>query len=261
MTFIISDLPMTDPGDAPYVPNLTRNLYMNFNAGMDAPNNNAVVENLTFRGNAPLLDRTFNKKRGSLLAYPVSVGGSDPHIQFDGGSAISNSNDPGGTGPYATISNNLTLAIRVKVNNWTPPSGDTAGFIRGVSARSAGIRYGTSGTEGSLRVSGGVIVSGSPAPSVILQTDVKTDIWATLIASYSDTLPTLFLAGNADPVATPLTAGTNIQGIGFGSAVNNAITAAAKFGMSHFAMWDRALTAEEMVLARDLWNNGMDIQS
>lgn len=261
MTFYVSGSAMTEPGDAPYVPNLTRNLYMNFSAGLDAPNNNAVVESLVFRGNAPLPDRTFNKKRGTLLAYPVSVGGTDPHIQFDGGSAISNSNDAGGTGQYATVANNLTLAIRVKVNNWVPPSGDTAGFIRGVSARSAGIRYGTPGVEGSIRVSGGVIVSGFPAPSVVLQTDVKTDVWATLIASYSDTLPTLFLAGSADPVETTLTAGTNIQGIGFGSAVNNAITAAAKYGMSHFAMWDRSLTALEMTLVRDLWGSGLDIQS
>jgi len=256
MTFIISNSAMTNPGDAPYIPSVARNLYMNFNAKLDAPNNGAVIESLVFRGSAPILDRTFNKKRGNVLTFPKSIGGSTPYIQFDGTNTLANSNDNGGTGSYKTIENNITIAFRLRVNDWSYPSGGTAGFIRGVSNRTASVRQGSTNTEGLITIAGGLPV----AKTINEQTDLKTGQWGVLIISYSSTESNILLAGSGSTKAFAMEAGTSLQGFGFGSTNAAAATAASNFDLSHFAIWDRSLSADEMILARDIWEAGGDFQ-
>jgi len=260
MTFFVSDSAMTNPGNAPYVPNLTRNLYMNFNASIDAPNNNASVESLMFRGNAPLLDRTFNKKRGALLNYPASVAGSESYLKFNGAAAIANSNDNGGTGAYRTLENNISIAMRMRVNNWTNPAGGTAGFIRGVSNRSASIRSGSANSPGSMSLTGGPAQAGVSPTTTTVQTDLGTGSWAVVVVVYSPGGNKILAGQAATPALFSMPSGTNLQGFGFGSTTNNSITEAANFDLSHFALWDRALTVDEMILARDIWEAGRDFQ-
>jgi len=250
----VSNLAMTDPGDAPFVPNLQRGLFMNFNARLDAPNNDQVVSKITTRGSAPTLDRTFDKKRGTTFTFPVSVGGADPFLQFAGTQSLANSNMEGSvSNPYVLLSNELSIAMRVRIHDWTGPS--TAGFLRGVVSRTAALRPGSAGEEGTF-----IIAGGNSATNVTVSTNVKTNEWSVIVIAYSATTPNLLLAGSSNIGEFTMAPGTSLQGFGFATNITNAAVLGSKFDLSHFAVWDRSIFSDEILNLRNIWESGGDLQ-
>ncbi|MBM6479723.1 hypothetical protein JSX94_22465 [Raoultella ornithinolytica] len=256
MAIYVSNKAMTAPGDAPFVPNPLRGLFMNFSAKLDAPNNGQVITKIIARGSAPVLDRTFDKKRGSTFTFPVSVGGSDPYLEFNGTSSLANSSQNGdAANPYTLLSDNFSLAMRVRIHDWTDRS--TSGFLRGVVNRTASLRPGSAGTEGSFMIGG----SAKANVNTNVATGIRTDEWASIIISYSASEANLLLAGESDVAGFAMAAGTSLQGFGFATNITPTAVLGAIFDMSHFAVWDRSLYENEMTAIRDTWNSGGDLLS
>ena len=108
---------------------------------------------------------------------------------------------------------------------------------------------------GVLSVSGGA----SNPSYVDITTDIAADQWATILTIWDDTNGDKILAGSAGITPISIPSGGSIQGLGFGASINTTGTG-ANFDMSHFAVWNRALSDEEMLSARSIWNAWGDIQ-
>ncbi|EIX9131095.1 TPA: LamG domain-containing protein [Klebsiella pneumoniae] len=250
MALLINNIAMSDPGDAPYVPNLLKGLFLNFNAALDAPGNGAQVGTIIMRGNAPLeADRSFGSLRGSGTHKPVSVGGSTPYLEFNGSATLANANTSAGT---TLVSGVFTVGIRVRIHDWATLSGNN-GLFRGVVSRTAAMR-GT-GVAGVISVSGGA----SNPSYVEITTDIAADQWATILTIWDDTNGDKILAGSAGITPISIPSGGSIQGLGFGASINTTDTG-ANFDMSHFAVWNRALSDDEMFSVKNTWNAWGDIQ-
>ena len=249
MTILINDVAMTDPGDAPYVPDLKRNLFLNFNAALDAPGNGAQISSITMRGNAPLTkDKTFGTLRGTGTHKPVSVGGSPAYLAFDGTATLANSNVNTDT---TLLSNQFTVAMRIRMKNWLAATANS-GLLRGVVSRPAAIR--PNGTDGVLEVAGG----SSTVSWTAVNTGIAANQWAVVIVVWDDVASDKILAGTGDVQTINIAAGASIQGMGFGANISTTGDA-TNFDMSHYAVWNRALLNEEMLAVRDAWNALLDI--
>ncbi|MGQ3792172.1 hypothetical protein [Klebsiella quasipneumoniae] len=250
MPIYVNNVAMTEPGNAPYVPNLLKNLFLNFNAAIDAPGDGGRVASVVMRGNAPLADRTFSLVRGTGTTKPVSVGGADPYLDFDGNSTLANANASAG---MTRVSGQFTAAFHLSIGDWSKADANI-GFLRGIFGRTAAIRPG--GSEGVIEVAGGV--SGASWASVT--TDIKTDEKAVIIVVWDDTNGDKILAGNGGVKNIGIASGASMQGIGFGRNAE-ATTGAAVFKDRCFAVWDRALSNDELLMVREIWLSGEDIQS
>uniref|UniRef100_UPI003F563453 hypothetical protein n=1 Tax=Klebsiella pneumoniae TaxID=573 RepID=UPI003F563453 len=62
---LINPVAMTNPGDAPHVPDLLKNLFLNFNAALDTAHDNNAVETVTMRGNATGSSKIWSSLRGN----------------------------------------------------------------------------------------------------------------------------------------------------------------------------------------------------
>lgn len=250
MPFYINNVTMSDPGDAPFVPDLLKGLFLNFNAAIDAPGDGNRVSSIIMRhGNGAVSgDYTFDRLRGTGTQKPLSlVVGVESFINFDGNSTLSN-NSAGST----LIEGAFTEAFRVRINDWASLTGNS-GIRRGIPNYTAGYRSG--GSVGVLAAGGGAT---SPTWTN-LSTGMQEQEWGTVIVVYDDINGDRFLAGNGVVSGIDIAAGARIKGLGFGA--NNETTGlAGKFDMSHYSLWNRALTAEEMQITREIFNSRGDIQ-
>ncbi|HAT1602382.1 TPA: hypothetical protein I8Y43_004544 [Raoultella ornithinolytica] len=250
MPFYINNVTMSDPGDAPFIPDLLKGLFLNFNAAIDAPGDGNRVSSIIMRhGNSAVsADYTFDRLRGTGTQKPLSlVVGVESFINFDGNSTLSN-NSAGST----LIEGAFTEAFRVRINDWASLTGNS-GIRRGIPNYTAGYRSG-----GSV----GVLSAGGGATSSVwtnFPTGIQEQEWGTVIVTYDDTNGDTVLAGSGDVAVINIAAGARIKGLGFGA--NNETTGlAGKFDMSHYALWNRALTADEMLITREIFNARGDIQ-
>lgn len=250
MPFYINNIAMSDPGDAPFVPDLLKGLFLNFNAAIDAPGDGNRVSSIIMRhGNSAIsADYTFDRLRGTGTQKPLSlVVGVESFINFDGNSTLSN-NSAGST----LIEGAFTEAFRVRINDWASLTGNS-GIRRGVPSYTAGHRAGSS--VGVLQAAGGVI---NPTWTNF-SSGMQEQEWGTVIVVYDDINGDNVLAGNGVVSSIDIAAGARIKGLGFGA--NNETTGlAGKFDLSHYSLWNRALTAEEMQITRDIYNSRGDIQ-
>lgn len=248
---LINNVAMTDPGDAPFIPDLLKGLFLNFNAAIDAPGDGNRVSSIIMRhgDNAASADYTFDRLRGTGTQKPLSlVVGVESFINFDGNSTLSN-NSTGST----LIEGAFTEAFRVRINDWASLTGNS-GIRRGVPNYTAGHRAGSS--AGVLQAAGGLI---NPTWTNF-SSGMQEQEWGTVIVVYDDINGDKALAGNGVVSSIDIAAGARIKGLGFGA--NNETTGlAGKFDMSHYSLWNRALTAEEMQITREIFNARGDIQA
>ncbi|MDH0996407.1 hypothetical protein N5C84_18175 [Klebsiella pneumoniae] len=78
---LINPAAMTNPGDAPHVPDLLKNLFLNFNAALDTANDNTVVETVTMRGNATGSSKIWSSLRGNpaVMTKPTAANSGGNH--------------------------------------------------------------------------------------------------------------------------------------------------------------------------------------
>ena len=93
-----------------------------------------------------------------------------------------------------------------------------------------------------------------------MTTDIKTDEKAVIIVVWDDTNGDKILAGNGGVQNIGIASGASMQGVGFGRNAE-ATTGAAVFKDRCFAVWDRALSNDELLMVREIWLSGEDIQS
>ncbi|MFM8027733.1 hypothetical protein, partial [Klebsiella pneumoniae] len=126
---LINPAAMTNPGDAPHVPDLLKNLFLNFNAALDTANDNTVVETVTMRGNATGSSKIWSSLRGNpaVMTKPTAANsGGESYLHFSGTNSLAMA--PGAT--YVT--GNFTIAKRLRIpGSWSSvPS--TIGLLRGM---------------------------------------------------------------------------------------------------------------------------------
>lgn len=249
MAFLVSNVAMKNPGDAPFLPDLTKNLFLDFNAERDALNDGNQVSSIVMKHGSDAVtgDYTFDRVRGTGTTKPISLReGEESFLHFDGTSTLSN-NSAGST----LIEGAFTEAFRVRINDWASLTGNS-GIRRGVPSYTAGHRTGSS--VGVLQAAGGVI---NPTWTNY-SSGMQEQEWGTVIVVYDDINGDRVLAGNGVVSSIDIAAGARIKGLGFG-ANNETTGSAGKFDISHYALWTRSLTDDEMLAVREIWTTGGEI--
>ncbi|HBW7970653.1 TPA: hypothetical protein MFG57_000039 [Klebsiella pneumoniae] len=249
---LINPVAMTNPGDAPHVPDLLKNLFLNFNAALDTANDNTVVETVTMRGNATGSSKIWSSLRGNpaVMTKPTAANsGGESYLHFSGTNSLAMA--PGAT--YVT--GNFTIAKRLRIpGSWSSvPS--TIGLLRGMANRNVALF--TGGSEGTIRIGYGVDSGG--VKSKTISGGVATNAFDVLVVSYSsDGAITWQYGAQSGTFAAEV---SSFEQLGFGCSLDAANTAGAVFDMSHFGIWDRVLYPEEMQALREIWNAKGDIQA
>lgn len=245
----INDVVMTDPGDAPYLPDLQKGLFLNFNAALDAPGNGTPVVSIAMRHHADATpgDYTFNNVRGTGTTKPVSVGGAQPYLRFDGSNTLSNSSSTA-----TAIATAFTVALRMRITNWATLRGNN-GLFRGVPNRTVALR---GGSLGNLEAAGGA----TNAQWTGFSSGMIENEWGVVVVAYDDINGDKVLSGLGNAASIAIADGASIKGTGFG-ANTETTGAAGAFDLSHFAIWRRALSTQEMAAVRDTWNQWRDINA
>lgn len=251
MAFLVSNVAMKNPGDAPLLPDLTKNLFLNFNAAIDSSGDGERVGTIIMRHGIEATpgDYTFNRLRGTGTHKPVSmVEDGESFLRFDGNSTLSNSSSDS-----TVISGAFTEAFRVRINDWASLSGNS-GIRRGVPGYTAGYRSG--GSIGVLSAAGGL----TNAVWTNFSAGMQEGEWGVIVVSYDEINGSKVLSGSNNITAINITSNARIKGLGFGA--NNETTGTAGIlDLSHYGLWPRALSSDEMWVLREIYQSRGDIQS
>ncbi|MCQ0496604.1 hypothetical protein [Klebsiella pneumoniae] len=249
---LINPVAMTNPGDAPHVPDLLKNLFLNFNAALDTAHDNNAVETVTMRGNATGSSKIWSSLRGdpAVMTKPTAMNsGGESFLRFAGTNSLAMA--LGAT--YVTSPLSFALRLRVPGSWSSVPS--TIGVLRGMAGRNLSLF--TGGSEGTMRIGYGVDSGG--VKSTTISGDVATNQFDVFSASYAGDglINWQFGSKSGQFEGEP----SSIQQLGLGCSLDSANTAGAIFDLSHLCFYDRVLYPEEQQAIREIWNAKGDIES
>lgn len=248
-TIIMADVAMTSPGDAPYMPDISRGIWLDFDfASVSGVADGARITSFAGGGAAPAADRTLQ------YVYGNSPGGK-PFWDADGGPAGAGclyfdgtckiNNFIAATGSDTTIAQPITWMMRVQILDF-----DTANarpHERIIGGRSGYQQIITTNlcAPGDISVNAGALTTISGAAPV------ATGQWVTLGVTFAGSVGKFL---RHDGVVVSAAAGSQAyDGLYIGGGEYATAGGGAKFRMDRLRMWSRALSEGEMLMQRSAW--------
>lgn len=231
MAIIIkSNIPMTSPGGAPYLPDLESGIYIDIDAAALSYSDGVPAASIIAAGAAPLADRSFNHTtRTAPLLRATGGPGNGPYLQFTGVHSIANCGST--SDPRAEVVQPATYGMMVRVDTWASDS-THAGILRGQSIDHR-ITACPVTSSGKFRIDAGV--------SGIDVTTPADSAWGAIVIVLDGSSSLIYTRG----ASISFSAGVmSYTGVALGG--NFTTNTGAVFGLSRFRMYNRRLTADEI---------------
>lgn len=232
MAIIIkSNVTMTSPGDAPYVPDLETGLYIDIDAASLDYSDGATAASIIAGGAASLVDRSFvYTTRSAPVFYTTGGHNGGRYLQFSGAHSLSNCASI--SDPRTIVSQPLTFGFMVRIDDWVANLSH-AGILRGQSVNHL-LTVCPNSVVGRFCVDAGAAVNA---------VDTSADgSWGAIVIVFDGANSLIYTRGNT---VTFNAGAMSYAGIAFGG--NSTTNPGAKFGLSKFRMYNRRLSSAEIV--------------
>lgn len=244
MSLIIqSPTVMTNPGDAPLVPNIAADMWQDFNMADWTGPLMTEITSLVANGPADINERTWSLVRGTGNMRPnVYDNNGIKYLHFSGDRSLANN-----AGTTYSVESPLSFCMLTRVRTWSRPDLNW-GLLRGTGGHNIGVRL--HNTQGNMAF----VYGGDTAVwTSEVQTGLSANQWFVLSVAYDAEASSMRVRAGGAEFSFDITGGVpSMAGRGFGRNTN-ATTGAAHFDLSRYREYTRALRFEDMRMLERRW--------